>query len=787
MLLILFLTGISVTTMAQKQGYFWYFGKNAALDFTGFDPVPLSDSQMNAPEGVASISDSTGHLLFYTDGSNIWNSNHEKVNSSVLSGDPSSTQSATIVPDPDTLDQYFVFTTKSFDSNSQTNYGGNFYKIRIKSGEAGSVIYDYSASHAGGLITNSTEKFVAVPYTYDTTKTGYWFLMHKFDTDTFVKIRYEGEFYEPVYQKIGSVHRNDTIDDGTNRGAAGQMKVNDLGNRIALAVEGGKYFEIFRFNTATGMISNAMQIPAGDLSDKSAFTYGAYGVEFSPTGRYGSGPASGNYLFGSTRDGQIYQWNLTFFDQNDWTQFVQKGQIRYSNPEMECGALQIASNGKIYVALNGQDYLGVINSPMRPDCNFEESGARLIDNDTDLGGLSALGLPSAIPVLKSPEPFYFENLCFGDETLFYITDQSSLTQSMPRVWRFTKLGGPTVPRQSTLNEIKYRFPSAGNYSVQLTVFKSGGPVDYFRDLTIHPLPPVKLAEQDIVPLCRGSVLNLDAGSGAFYEWEDAKIKVRTRTVTTDSVYPLMEYRVKVTDYHGCMGWDTIWVEKKIPFTIDSISSKKAFCGNRDGSAVIFPHGNIQNYNYEWQGYPDVNSNTLTDLNGGDYVVRVMSKSTPCEAIDTIHVDELGGSSVKIVSSGDSIVCPGVPVTLTVPNAAEIEWITPTGLTGNSLTLSLDSTTVFTVKAISRDEGRECPTYVTDTIFVFPKNSPDLADNLTPCGGKPIYIDGGEKYIEWIWSDGQTTRFAQVNHDENALVLSARDHNHCVSTKPMARG
>ena len=777
-LLILVVSSTLFTAHAQKQGNFWYFGKNAGLNFTGFDPVPLANGQMNAPEGVAAISDSTGKLLFYTDGLNLWNSDHVKINTLNLSGDSSSTHSATIVPDPDTVDQYFVFTTRSFETGNLSNFGGNFYKIRIKSGETGSIIYDYAtATGNGGLITNSTEKFVAVPFTYSTTKTGYWFLMHEFNTNRFVKVKLDSIWHNPEYQPIGSVHQNDTVDDGTNRGAAGQMKVNDVGTRLACAVEGGKYFEIFRFNSRTGQLSNPLQIPAGDLNDKFAYSFGAYGVEFSPTGIYGFEPTSGNYLYGTSRDGgQLYQWDLSL--DYDRTQFIKNGQIKYSNPEIECGALQLAPNGKIYMAINGQDFLGIINSPMRPDCKFDENGTRLVDNDTGLGGLSGLGLPASIPIVKKQEPFYFENLCLGDETLFYITDQTSITLNTPRAWTFSKVGGGTVTKTSQTNEYKYKFLSAGTYRVRLTVFKSGSPVTYSRDLTINPLPAVKLAANDTVPLCRGSFLDLDAGSGAFYEWEDVRIKVRGRTITTDSVYPRMEYRVKVTDYHGCVGWDTLWVEKRIPPSIVSTSTVKAFCGQGDGSATVVPNGNIQNFNYLWEGYPTVNSNTLTGINGGDYIVHVISKSTLCEAVDTIRVDELGGTSVKILHSQDTL-CPGDQIKLTVAGAVEFEWVSPSGLSGNEVTVKVDTTTVFVVNAISRDEGRECITVVRDTVRVFPKNIPSLGNDRTACMGWPVLVDGGENYVDWIWSNGQKGRIARVTKEMNALVLTATDKNGCV--------
>ncbi|MFA6129144.1 MAG: gliding motility-associated C-terminal domain-containing protein [Bacteroidales bacterium] len=781
LLLIVAMTGLTATSIAQVQGNFWYFGKKAALDFTGFDPVPLSNSLMDAPEGAAAISDSTGKLLFYTDGVSLWNSNHVQIKTG-MSGDLSSTQSATIVPDPDTVDQYFIFTTKAFVTGSQTNYGGNFYKVRIKPGETGTVIYDYSAATGiAGLVNLSTEKFVAVPFTRPDEKTGYWFLMHEFNTNKFIKIKYDGTFSSPVPQSIGSVHANDTIDDGTNRGAAGQMKVNDAGTRIALAVEGGKFFELIRFNTGTGNLSASMKIPAGDAMDKFAFKYSVYGVEFSPTGRfsYALEPGSGNFLYGTTRNGQIYQFDLS--NENDYNQFVKTSKILYSNPEMECGAMQMAPNGKIYIAFNGQDFLGVINSPMRALSRFEESGVRLSDNGTNLGGSSGIGLPGPLAIPKIQEPFYFENVCLGLETLFYITDEPSITPNTPRVWRIVKVGGgATVSRTSTLNELRYTFPSPGEYTVMLTVFKSGNPVSYSRKVTINPLPVVQLIEnnvKDTFQLCRGTSITLDAGYGAFYEWEDVSIKDRSRTVTTNDDF-FNFYRVKVTDYHGCVGWDTVIIRREIPPTATH-TSKKAFCGNSDGNAVVIPNGKIENFTYTWENYPNEKSNTLSGINGGDYVVHVYRPSTTCSVTDTIHVDELGGSSVNIISSGDSIVCPGEPITLSVTSAAEIEWLFPAGLSGNNVTVSLDTTTIVRVRAISRDEGRECETFVSDTIFVFPKNPPRLGPDLTPCGGNPISIDGGAQYLEWNWSDGQTGRFAKISKDIDNLILNATDTNGCV--------
>ena len=74
-LVVLFLF-VKVVIFAQGETNIWYFGNKAGLDFNSGSPVALLDSQMNTREGCATISNSAGQLLFYTDGITVWNKNH---------------------------------------------------------------------------------------------------------------------------------------------------------------------------------------------------------------------------------------------------------------------------------------------------------------------------------------------------------------------------------------------------------------------------------------------------------------------------------------------------------------------------------------------------------------------------------------------------------------------------------------------------------------------------------------------------------------------------------------
>ncbi len=83
---------------AQLEANNWYFGNYAGVSFSSGEPIALLDGALSTSEGVATISNSTGSLLFYTDGQTIWNRNHQIMsNGAGLWGHSSSTQSGVIV------------------------------------------------------------------------------------------------------------------------------------------------------------------------------------------------------------------------------------------------------------------------------------------------------------------------------------------------------------------------------------------------------------------------------------------------------------------------------------------------------------------------------------------------------------------------------------------------------------------------------------------------------------------------------------------------------------------
>ena len=100
-----------INCFSQNRNNIWYFGDFAGVNFNTNPPTALTDATFEEAEGCASISDNNGNLLFYTEGSSIWNRNHIIMpNGTGLKGEPSSTQTVLIIPKPCDNNIYYIFT-----------------------------------------------------------------------------------------------------------------------------------------------------------------------------------------------------------------------------------------------------------------------------------------------------------------------------------------------------------------------------------------------------------------------------------------------------------------------------------------------------------------------------------------------------------------------------------------------------------------------------------------------------------------------------------------------------
>lgn len=395
----------SCAVLGQRDAAHWYFGNFAGLEFNSGSPQFLEDGALNTTEGCSAISDKdTGELLFYTEGTTIWNRNHEvMLNGTDLLGSLSSTQSAVIVPLPGSATLFYVITTDEVQAYQNTGTGNGInYSIVSITGDAGlGEVIQKNVQ----LLPEGSEK-ISVVETAD--GVNFWIVTH-----------FQNQFYSflmdatginptPVISTIGP-----TISDYENfRGA---MKIAPDGSRIAIAhtlfepsLDGLAF--VYDFDNNTGIVSN--QTLLGD-----DLVY--YGVEF-------SSDSSKLYFSSKTIDTNglsdrvvIEQYDLTA-SSIPGSRFVILDQENDLLSDL-AGALQIAMDKKIYHSIPGRG-VSVINYP-----KLVGSASGFSGSSVNLGlRTSSFGLPQYIQSFF--ESFVtIENICEFDTTSFIVDPDANVT------------------------------------------------------------------------------------------------------------------------------------------------------------------------------------------------------------------------------------------------------------------------------------------------------------------------------------------------------------------------
>lgn len=274
----------------QGETNLWYFGYNAGLDFSSGSPVALTNGQLNASEGAATVSDAAGSLLFYTDGTTIWDRTHTPMpNGSGLLGNTmrTATQAAIIIQKPGSVTIYYVFTNESCGWTQGLRYSE--VDMTLNGG-----LGDITVNKNILLNTASTtEKLTAIRHCNNK---DVWVISRYFNgVPGYSSIPQFGAYLvtsagvntTAVISSIGSAGYNCT----------GQMKGSPDGKKLAAALYNDSRIELYDFNGLTGIVSNPLLFPVVP-----GVNYQLYGVEFSP---------DGTKLYASTYPmPSIYQYDL---------------------------------------------------------------------------------------------------------------------------------------------------------------------------------------------------------------------------------------------------------------------------------------------------------------------------------------------------------------------------------------------------------------------------------------------------------------------------------------------
>lgn len=358
-----------------KRASHWLFGYKAYVSFNTGSLVTTTVSQMETIEGSSSISDLQGNLLFYTNGTNVWDRTHTVMNNgSGLNGEPSSAQSSLIVPLPGSANLYYLFTTSAF------NYGACYSIVDMGlSGGFGDVAL---SSKNIQLLSSCTEMLGA---TMHCNATDYWVVIQNLQAGVLQFHSYQLTQTGLNTPVISTFNFNNPI-----WNAVGNITFSQNGDLMAYNSTGTSIF-LFNFDKQTGSFSFRDSIPRQQ-------TENIYSNALSP---------SGTKLYTTSWIPEGYS-TLSCYD-------LQTNNIRASRVNIDSvdysggspngfgfiGQVRLAPDQKIYVSRWHQkqpfivnpgtyyslDSLDVINFPDQPAllCGFQRNSVWLKNQPTEIG------------------------------------------------------------------------------------------------------------------------------------------------------------------------------------------------------------------------------------------------------------------------------------------------------------------------------------------------------------------------------------------------------------------
>jgi len=696
---------ISNKIYSQRQANIWYFGEYAGLDFNSGKPIPLTDGVLSCWEGVATMSDSTGKLLLYTDGENVWNAQHKIMpNGQGLFGNQSSTECAIIVPMPLHQNLYYIITV-----DYEAYQHGLCYSLVDMNLDNGNG--DVTNIKNVQLVTPVSEKITAIPHQNNK---DFWLVAHGFQTDSFFvyKITENGLNETPNIYQTGTQHTDIAIW-GAN--AIGYMRLAPNGKKLAAAIMMSQMVDILNFNNLTGEVTIELSLfePGG----------GTYGVEFSPD-------CSKLYI---TSKFSLFQIDLNAGTTEDIINSYTL--IGSSQTDNYFGALQLGTDGKIYLAHEFSDYLGVINNPNADaaNCNFVLKGLYLN------GRTSRMGLPDFIPSFFLPPDFKYNITCEGDSTQFYLASTSNVDSV---AWNFGDINSGTQ-NTSKLLAPKHLFTTAGNYFVQLSLFIDGVEYPKKQIVRINALPYVNLGNDTII--CADNTLTLNAvGENLTYLWNNS---------TTDSILNISKpgtYFVKVQNkYILCKNADTIKVDyAKNP--IFSLGNDTSFCINDSLKIGL----NYPKANFLWN--TNQTDSFIYIKNIGKYILQI-TDSLGCKNKDSIIIKNY---NLPIVNLGnDTTICPETEIFLSSwQNGATYLW------NDNSTNSSLIVQKTDTIWLELTDKNK-CKNI--DSVIISQSYFPEvkLQNDTSICEDIILLLSPKTKYVEksnYLWNNNSTDTILYVS-------------------------
>lgn len=700
----------------QREANIWYFGRFLGLDFNSGAPVPLNDGLTNTIEGVATISNAAGQLLFYTDGITVWNKLHGVMpNGTGLFGNPSSSQSGVIVPFINDPNRYYIFTVDQLSGPRGLNY--SVVNMSLASGNGDVELKNVP------LVNNVVEKITAVKHCNNR---DIWVLAHGSASDIYYAwlVTATGISAGPVISHSGSVLPGVVPPSPLDSTSLGYMKASPNGRRIA-AAHWTVNADISDFDNATGVVSNTISLfQPGDPH------YLVYGIEFSPDSKL----VYNTVFYRDPANAQLR--NALFqYDVSLATPAAIRGSKQTiastSDPIQVFAALQIAPDGKMYMAKNVYKHIAAINNPnvAGPGCNYVSNAVAWTGANQE----SSFGLPTFIQSYFYPVDSFTHTV--SCQTLTGTFQYTPPAHVLSVLWNF---GDPAsgANNTSTQNSPTHIFSAPGVYNVQLIRFTNCGP-DTLRKQVVTDALNLNLGADTTVCGSPSLVLNASAaGSTNTFLWNTGAT-TPTLTVTTAGLY-----WAEASNASGCIRRDSINVQfASAP--VFNLGADRALCA---GDTLTLNATAAGATGYLWN--TGATSPTIRAWQAGTYWCQVNTGA--CSLRDSLVITAVNPRPTVNLGA-DISTCSAAPIVLDVTNPNS------TYLWHNGSTNPTFTATVSGLYWAEVTNNFGCARR--DSINILFRTSPvfNLGNDGSICAGDSLTLNATVAgAISYLWNTGAVT-------------------------------
>lgn len=707
---------------AQREYDVWYFGPvGGGISFKKTGTDTISGGMMRGLAwGTGLMCDrNTGALLFYSNGLVVANREHRQMPNGALPDSSDAIPGCQVaVPDPNDSMRYYLFT----NSNKAPYRYGLSYSIidmRLDSGRGDVVVRDVRLFDSA-----RGEKLCAVRHCNGS---DYWIITldarrNAANTNRFIAYRVSdsGISQDPVIS-VGGI----MIHQPPNLRAFGALKASPDGQMLAIAGVQDFSVQLFRFNDATGVVSDPIELPTVYASVM------GWGVSFSPDNSklYAAMAIADRNNPGEIESG-LMQFELSTWDSAAIinSRFV----VRSGGRGEGWGLMQLGPDHRLYIA--GRSYVDIVDAPNARGnaCRYRSPGL-IVRSDLELPNLID-GYIMGPRVPFAPDAGRDAVVCRGDSVRLAASGGTSFQWS------------PTIGLSCSDCATPFASPSqTTTYHVAISNGIECSAIDSVT-VVVHAAPAVDAGTSRNI--CIGDTAQLRATGGVVYRW--------TPTVwlnCSDCPDPISRarsttlYRVTVTDSNGCDASDTVTVTVSEGAIADAGPSR-TIC---PGDSAMLDGGNASSYRWlpaTGLSCADCRNPFASPAVSTTYTLTIANEAG-CVASDTTTVFVRQPDPMMV--SADTTICAGDSVQLRVTSGAPCRWSPAIGLSCADCAepfASPSTTTMYHVT--STDTVTGCIVHDSVRVTVFSSATVDAGPATTICAGNSTRLLASDG-ITWRWS------------------------------------